>query len=195
MRTRRNPPRRRTEPGGIPTEPPGCYTGYMKTVPSKNYTPLSTLNQLFLPMDAGVLIPQDDSVRLLVFVLKQLNLKPLYEAYAAYGEKRRRAEAAREREAAERGEGTLPAVDEAEAPAPQPGREREKKKDGRPPCDILVLLAVVRAGEQTGQNSGKGRRAGGQRQKGSIKTENPPPIPSKTSHYCTSFTAPILSVA
>jgi hypothetical protein len=62
----------------------------MKILPTKNYTPLSGLNQLCLPMDAGVLIPPDDSVRLLVFVLKQLNLKPLYEAYAAYGEQRRR---------------------------------------------------------------------------------------------------------
>jgi hypothetical protein len=52
---------------GIPTEPPGCYTGYMKNIlPAKNYTPLSPLNQLCLPMDVGVLIPPDDPVRLLV---------------------------------------------------------------------------------------------------------------------------------
>jgi hypothetical protein len=38
----------------------------MKTLPAKNYTPLSGLNQLCLPMDVGVLIPHDDSVRLLV---------------------------------------------------------------------------------------------------------------------------------
>jgi hypothetical protein len=48
----------------------------MKTLPAKNYTPLSTLNQLCLPMDVGVLIPPDDPVRLLVFVLKQLDLTP-----------------------------------------------------------------------------------------------------------------------
>ena len=94
-------------------------------------------------MDIGVLIPPDDSVRLLVCVLKQLNLNPLYEAYAAYGEKRRREEAARERKAAERGAGTLPAADEAETAAPQPCREREKKKDGRPPWDMRVVLSIV----------------------------------------------------
>jgi hypothetical protein len=31
-----------------------------------------------------VLIPPDDSARLLVFVLRQLDLTPLYEAYNAY---------------------------------------------------------------------------------------------------------------
>jgi hypothetical protein len=62
----------------------------MKTLPAKNHTPLSTLNQLYLPMDVGVLIPSDDSVRLPAFVLKRLDLNPLYEAYSAYREKRRR---------------------------------------------------------------------------------------------------------
>jgi hypothetical protein len=62
---------------GIPTEPPGYYTGYMITIlPVKNYTPLSALNQLCLPMNVGVLIPPDDPARLLVFVLKQLDLTP-----------------------------------------------------------------------------------------------------------------------
>jgi hypothetical protein len=56
-------------------------------------------------MDVGVLIPKDDSVRLPPFVLKRLDLPPLYEAYGAYGEKRRREEAARKREGEERGEG------------------------------------------------------------------------------------------
>jgi transposase len=101
-------------------------------------------------MDVGVLIPADDSVRLPVFVLKQLNLTPLYEAYAAYGEKRRREKAAREREAAERGAGRLAVADEAEAAVPPPDRKREKKKDGRPPCDILVLLAVILYGYMEG---------------------------------------------
>jgi hypothetical protein len=61
---------------GIPTEPPGCYTGYMNTIPANTYTTLSTLNQLCLPINVGVLIPPDDSVRFLVFVLKQLDLTP-----------------------------------------------------------------------------------------------------------------------
>jgi hypothetical protein len=51
-------------------------------------------------MDAGVLIPKDDSVRLLLFVRTQLDLKPLYEAHDAYREGRRREEAVRERKAA-----------------------------------------------------------------------------------------------
>ncbi|MDR0759368.1 MAG: hypothetical protein LBF74_04575 [Treponema sp.] len=86
----------------------------MKTLPAKNYTPLSSLNQLCLPMDVGVLIPPDDSVRLLVFVLKQLDLTPLYEAYNLYCERRRREQADRKRNAAERDVGKLP-VDEAES--------------------------------------------------------------------------------
>jgi hypothetical protein len=47
-------------------------------------------------MDVGVLIPPDDPVRLLAFVLKQLDLNPLYEAYTAYCERRRREGAGRE---------------------------------------------------------------------------------------------------
>jgi hypothetical protein len=74
-----------------------------RVLPAKNYTALSTLNQLCLPMDSGVLIPQNDPARFLVFILKQLDLNPLYEAYNAYCEKRRREQAEREREAAERG--------------------------------------------------------------------------------------------
>jgi hypothetical protein len=42
-------------------------------LPAQSYTALSTLNQRRLPMDVGVLIPPEDSVRLLVFVLKQLH--------------------------------------------------------------------------------------------------------------------------
>ncbi|MDR0637477.1 MAG: hypothetical protein LBG27_01005 [Spirochaetaceae bacterium] len=48
----------------------------MQIIPTKNYTTFSNLHQLCLPMDAGVLIPQDDSVRLLAFVLKRLDLTP-----------------------------------------------------------------------------------------------------------------------
>jgi hypothetical protein len=112
----------------------------MKTLPAKNYTALSTLNQLCLPMDSGVLIPPDDPVRLPVFVLKRLDLNPLYEAYSAYCERRRREQAGREREAAERGAGKLI---EAEGKDTQPGRRVEKKKDGWPPCDIVVLFSIV----------------------------------------------------
>jgi hypothetical protein len=113
----------------------------MKNIlPAKNYTHLSTLNQLCLPIDVGVLIPPDDPVRLLVFILKQLDLNPLYEAYNAYCERRRREQSGREREAAEQGAGTLI---EAERKDTQPGRGDEKKKDGRPSCDIVVLLSIV----------------------------------------------------
>jgi hypothetical protein len=77
------------------------------TLPNQDYSDLYSLNQLYLPMDVGVLIPKDDSVRLLLFVLAQLALKPLYEAYNAYREQRRREDAARERTAAEQGAGEL----------------------------------------------------------------------------------------
>jgi transposase len=94
-------------------------------------------------MDVGVLIPQDDSVRLLMLVLKQLDLAPLYQAYTVYCERRRREEAERERSVAERGAGTLVTTDEAEGRDPHPGGRVEKKKDGRPPCDIVILLSIV----------------------------------------------------
>jgi hypothetical protein len=93
----------------------------MKTPPAKNYNTLSTLNQLCLPMDSGVLIPPDDPVRLPVFVLKRLDLTPLYEAYSAYRERRRREQAGREREAVERGAGKLIAADEGEGAEPERG--------------------------------------------------------------------------
>jgi hypothetical protein len=121
----------------------------MKNLPTKDYRPLFSINQLCLPMDVGVLIPKDDSVRLLVYVLKQLDLTPLYEAYTAYGERRGREEAAREREAAERDTRELVTADETEAEDTHPGRGAEKKKDGRPACDILTLLAVTLYGWRT----------------------------------------------
>jgi hypothetical protein len=145
------------EPDGIPTEPSGCYTGYiMIPLPTKDYSRLYSLNQLYLPMDVGVLIPKDDSVRLLVFVLTQLDLKPLYEAYNAYREQRRREEAARERTAAERGAGKLLAADEAKGTATQPDQGTKKKKEGRPPCDIMVLLRIILYGYMQGIYSTRG---------------------------------------
>jgi putative IMPACT (imprinted ancient) family translation regulator len=62
-------------------------------------------------VDAGVPIPKDDPVRLLPFVLSRFDLSPLYEAYDAYGEKRRREEVTRKREGAERGAGGLIAAE------------------------------------------------------------------------------------
>jgi hypothetical protein len=50
--------------------------------------------------------------------------------------------AAREREAAEQGAGKLLAADEGEGPDTRSGRGAERQKDGRPPCDILVLGIV-----------------------------------------------------
>jgi hypothetical protein len=74
-RTKTTPPLPQTgpakkEPDGIPKEPSGCYTGYMNILPTKDYSSLYSFNQLSLPMDVGVLIPKDDLVYLLVFVLK-----------------------------------------------------------------------------------------------------------------------------
>jgi transposase len=107
-------------------------------------------------MDVGVLIPKDDSVRLLAFVLTQLDLRPVYEAYDAYCERRRREEGVRERKAAERGAGELAVADEAEGADRQPDRDTGKKKDGRPPCDILVLLGIILYGYMEGIYSTRG---------------------------------------
>ncbi|MDR0707207.1 MAG: hypothetical protein LBF60_04940 [Treponema sp.] len=65
----------------------------MKTLPNKDHSSVFSCKRLCLPMDVGV-IPQDDSARLLGFVLKRLDLTPLYEAHKAYsgGGKRRSGE-------------------------------------------------------------------------------------------------------
>jgi hypothetical protein len=49
----------------------------MENLPTKDYSPVFSFNQLCLPMDVGVPIPQDDSIRLPAFVLEQLDVKPL----------------------------------------------------------------------------------------------------------------------
>jgi hypothetical protein len=64
-------------------------------------------------------------------------LKTLYKVYNAYSERRRREQA--EREAVGRGDRELIAVDTTEALDTQLGMQRE----GRPPCDIVVLLGIV----------------------------------------------------
>jgi hypothetical protein len=101
----------------------------MQILPDKNYSVFNSLNQLSLPMDAGVLIPNDDSVRLLAFVLKRLDVSALYEAYTEYREKRRKAEAERKRTEAESGTGVLVAADEAR-PVNAGGSTEAGKKGG-----------------------------------------------------------------
>ena len=114
----------------------------MQNLPNKNYSTIAVLNQLCLPMDVGVLIPGDDSVRLLIYVLRQLDLSALYEAYEEYGEKRRRAEVCKEGASAQRENELIPANENGGTGSNAPWNTG-KKKEGRPPCDILVLLSVV----------------------------------------------------
>jgi hypothetical protein len=86
-------------------------------------------------MNVGVLIPKDDSISLLAFVLTQLDLRPVYEAYDACREKRRREEAARKRKAAERGAGELAVADETESADTQSdrgGNFRESQRRDEP---------------------------------------------------------------
>lgn len=54
---------------------------------TKNYTELSGRFQLVLPFNLEVLIPEDDSVRLLSQLLEGLNYKKLYQAYSSTGRK------------------------------------------------------------------------------------------------------------
>jgi transposase len=54
---------------------------------TKNYTELSGAYQLVLPLNLEVLIPEDDSVRLLSQILEGLNYKKLYQAYSSKGRK------------------------------------------------------------------------------------------------------------
>ena len=51
----------------------------------KNYSQISENYQLKLPIDLDVLIPEDDSVRLLSLMMEELDYKKLYEAYSQNG--------------------------------------------------------------------------------------------------------------
>lgn len=54
---------------------------------NKNYTSLNGFYQLVLPVNYEVLIPEDDSVRLLSQLLEGLNYEKLYQAYSSTGRK------------------------------------------------------------------------------------------------------------
>mgnify|MGYP000940630517 CR=1 FL=1 len=54
---------------------------------SKNYTALESGNQLFLPLNLEVCIPEDDSVRLLSHLLEGLTYEKLYKVYSTKGRK------------------------------------------------------------------------------------------------------------
>jgi transposase len=54
---------------------------------TKNYTEFDGRFQLILPLNYEVLIPKDDSVRLLSQILEGLNYKKLYTAYSSSGRK------------------------------------------------------------------------------------------------------------
>lgn len=54
---------------------------------TKNYTELGGSYQLVLPFNFAVLIPKDDSVRLLSHILEGLNYTKLYQAYSSTGRK------------------------------------------------------------------------------------------------------------
>jgi secreted protein with Ig-like and vWFA domain len=83
-----------------------------------------------------VLIPPDDSVRLLAFVLKQLDLSPLYQAYDRYRAKQQKGEAARRRTAADRETGVLFAsAAAAETGAAQSGTGKYPQKTA-----VIALL-------------------------------------------------------
>lgn len=71
-------------------------------------------------MDVGVLAPNDDSVRLFVYVLNRLDARFVYEAYDEYREARRR-RGAEGKSAAEAKEAELP------PPPGEPDQERTKE--------------------------------------------------------------------
>jgi len=59
----------------------------LKQIQQKNYTKSSGYYQLVLPLDFEILIPEDDSVRLLSQILEDLNYEKLYQAYSYIGRK------------------------------------------------------------------------------------------------------------
>lgn len=54
---------------------------------NKNYTEFDGCYQLVLPLNFEMLIPEDDSVRLLSHILEGLNYEKLYKAYSSTGRK------------------------------------------------------------------------------------------------------------
>ena len=51
----------------------------------KNYTVNASCYQLFLPLNIEVIIPEDDSVRLLVQIVEEMDLTKLYQSYSRFG--------------------------------------------------------------------------------------------------------------
>jgi len=72
-----------------PKGPQVLYNKVMKTIITqhKNYTEFNGYYQLVLPLNIEMLIPNDDSVRLLSQILEGLNYEKLYRAYSSTGRK------------------------------------------------------------------------------------------------------------
>jgi transposase len=73
----------------VPKNPQIAYNLVMQlTKPhNKDYTELNGSYQLVLPFNLEVLIPEDDSVRLLSHILEGSNYEALYRAYSSIGRK------------------------------------------------------------------------------------------------------------
>ena len=56
-----------------------------KEITHKNYTNNCEVYQLVFPMETGILIPEDDSVRLLSQIMEELNYTKLNKAYSSQG--------------------------------------------------------------------------------------------------------------
>ena len=59
----------------------------MKNSTQQNFIPKTTSYQLLLPLNMEILIPEDDSVRLLSEIMDQLDFSALYRAYSRKGRK------------------------------------------------------------------------------------------------------------
>jgi hypothetical protein len=107
-------------------------------------------------MDVGVRIPSDDSVRLLVHVVHQLNVGCVFQSYDTYQRERRRREAEQKSAAAVKGAELAVPPEETAGTAASSREGEEKQKEGRPPCDIMVLLCVVLYAYMEGIYSSRG---------------------------------------
>ena len=63
------------------------YNMINKRITQKNYTKNCEVYQLVIPVETGILIPEDDSVRLLSQILEELYYTKLNEAYSSQGRK------------------------------------------------------------------------------------------------------------
>jgi transposase len=124
-----------------------------KTLPDKNYNELQGSLQVNLPLDVGILIARDDPVRLLLWMLKQLDLSGIEKAYQEYCQRRRVKYHEREKRENGANEDEQWFSGMEEACTNNIIREIKpcvKTKSGRPQSEVVILLGIIIYGYMSG---------------------------------------------